>query len=79
MIDFDTQQVILSTQKQLLNLWFAVFLLRGMDREEAARKSHQQAMEYLREAGMGETQIPLVILSEEAWVRTMMIRVEGML
>jgi len=71
-MEFNAQQVIVSTQKQLLEVWFEVYLLKGHRISQAARKSHSQCLLYLRDAGVSETDLAALMVAEEDWVQAML-------
>jgi hypothetical protein len=72
-MDFNAKYVMISMSTQLLNISFELGLLQGRSRTEAAERSHRQAMEFLREAGSGESELTSMIIPEDAWVRTMLV------
>jgi len=71
-MEFNPHQVVMSTQKQLLNVWFEVYLLKGHRVSQAARKSHAQCLQYLREVGVSESDLTTLVVSEEHWVQAML-------
>jgi len=72
-MEFNPQEVVASTQKQLLDVWFEVYLLKGHRVSQAARKSHAQCLQYLRDAGVPEADLATVVISEDEWVKKMLI------
>ena len=71
-MEFNPQQVVMSTQKQLLNVWFEVYLLKGNRISQAARRSHAQCVLYLRSVGVSEPDLAALIVPEEEWVQEML-------
>jgi len=71
-MEFNPHQVVISTQKQLLNVWFEVYLLKGHRVSQAARRSHAQCLQYLREVGVPESDLTTLVVSEEQWVQAML-------
>ena len=67
-MDFNVEQVVRSTQKQLLELWFEIYIAKGTRKSQAARKSHAQANRYLAEVGVPESELAKFIISEANWV-----------
>lgn len=62
----------MSTQKQLLDVWFEVYLLKGHRVSQAARRSHAQCLQYLQEVGVSESDITTFVVPEEEWVQAML-------
>ena len=76
-MEFDPQHVVLNTQQQLLNLWFEVYLLKGHRVSQAARRSHAQALHYLRAVGVPDGDLLTHLMSEDEWVRAMLASTPG--
>jgi len=71
-MEFNPQEVVMSTQKQLLDVWFEVYLLQGHRVSQAARRSHARCLEYLRAVGVPESDLATLVVAEEEWVQTML-------
>ena len=68
-MEFNVEQVVQGTQKQLLELWFEVYSVKGSRKSQAARKSHAQARRYLVDVGVPESALAKFLIPEEDWVK----------